>query len=114
MNIAQNCVVSMRYTMKNSRQEVLEDTLHALPVHYLHGSGTILAVLQEQLVGLKAGDKKKVYLQTIPGITEEAFCFEVSIDEVRAALPEEIVLGYPVQAIVQACEADCACYNTGR
>ncbi len=67
-------------------------------------------MLQAQLEGLKAGDKKTVYLTAASGFTNEDFIFEVIVDEVRDALKEEILLGYPVQLNVAKCEADCDCY----
>jgi FKBP-type peptidyl-prolyl cis-trans isomerase SlyD len=109
--VAKNSVVSMRYIMKNSNGEILENTMHSLPISYLHGTESILSLLQEQLEGLKAGDKKIVYLNSVSGLTAEDFVFEVIIDQVRVALEEEILLGYPVEVNVQACEADCDCYN---
>ena len=111
MKVAKNCVVSMRYVMKSSQGLVLENTMNGLPVSYLHGAAGILSLLQEQLEGLKAGDKKTVCLPATAGLTAEDFVFEVIIDQVRTALKEEIMLGYPVQANVQACEADCDCYK---
>lgn len=109
--VAKDCVVSMRYVMKNSEGVILENTMNNLPVSYLHGASGILSLLQVQLQGLKAGDKKMVYLEAAAGLTEEDFIFEVIIDHVRVALDEEILLGYPVEVNVQACDADCDCYN---
>ena len=111
MKVAKNCVVSMRYVMKRSQGLVLENTMNGLPASYLHGAAGILSLLQEQLEGLKAGNKKTVFLPATAGLTAEDFVFEVIIDQVRTALKEEIMLGYPVQANVQACEADCDCYK---
>ena len=111
MHIAKNSVVSIRYIMKNSRGEVLENTMNNDPVSYLHGSTGILPLLQAQLEGLKAGDKKLVYLTAASGLTNEDFIFEVIVDEVRAALKEEVLLGYPVKVNVPKCEADCDCYS---
>jgi FKBP-type peptidyl-prolyl cis-trans isomerase 2 len=111
MHIANNSVVSIRYIMKNSKDEVLENTMNGLPVSYLHGSAGIQPLLQAQLVGLKAGDKKEVYLTAASGLTNEDFIFEVIIDEVRVALKEEVLLGYPVLLDITKCEADCECYN---
>ena len=85
--------------------------MNSHPVTYLHGSTGILFLLQEQLEGLKAGDKKVVYLTAASGLTNEDFIFEVIIDQVRAALEEELLLGYPVQLNVTKCEVDCDCYN---
>ena len=110
MHIANNSVVSIRYIMKNSKEEVLENTMNNDPVNYLHGSTGILPLLQAQLEGLKTGDKKVVYLAAASGLTNEDFIFEVIIDEVRAALKEEVLLGYPVKINVTKCEAACDCY----
>ena len=111
MHIAKNRVVSIRYIMKNSKGVVLENTMNSLPVSYLHGSPVIQSLLQAQLEGLKAGDKKVVYLTAASGLTNEDFIFEVIIDEVRVALKEEVLVGYPVKVNVQKCEAGCDCYT---
>lgn len=111
MYIVKDNVVSIRYIMKDSKEAVLENTMNNLPVSYLHGSLGIQPFLQAQLEGLKAGDKKTVYLTTESGLTNEDFVFEVIIDEVRPALKEEVLLGYPVKLNVQKCEADCDCYS---
>lgn len=111
MNITKNSVASIRYLMKNSKGEILENTMNNDPVSYLHGSPGILPLLQAQLEGLKAGDKTTVYLPAESGLTNEDFIFEVVIDKVRAALKEEIILGYPVNTNVQKCAADCDCYH---
>ncbi|TKK72011.1 hypothetical protein FC093_03090 [Ilyomonas limi] len=111
MCIAKDTVVAMRYIMRNSKGAVLEDTMNAAPVSYLHGSGDIQSLLQAQLEGLKAGDKKIVYLQKESGLIDDDFSFEVIIDNVRAALPEEILLGYPVKINTDKCEVNCDCYT---
>src|SRR5450432_296428 len=110
--IAKDSVASIRYIMKNSQGAILENTMNNDPVSYLHGSGGILLLLQAQLEGLNAGDKKLVYLTAASGLTNEDFIFDVIVDEVRVALEEEILLGYPVRLNVSKCEADCDCYTT--
>lgn len=111
MCISKNKIVSIRYVMKNSRNEILENTMNDSPVSYLHGSSGIQVLLQNQLEGLKAGDKETVYLKADSGLTNEDFIFEVIIDEVREALTEELILGYPVKLNVSKCEVDCVCYD---
>jgi FKBP-type peptidyl-prolyl cis-trans isomerase SlyD len=111
IQVEKNSVVSIRYVMKNSKGEVLENTMNNDPVSYLHGSATIQPLLQIQLEGLKTGDTKTVCLSAASGLTSEDFVFEVIVDEVRTASAEEILLGYPVAASVQKCEADCDCYT---
>ena len=109
--VAKDYVVALRYIMKDSRGEILENTMNRDPVNYLHGSPGILPLLQAQIEGLNAGDKKTVYLTTESGLTNEDFIFEVIIDDVRVALKDEIMLGYPVKLTLQKCEDGCECYD---
>jgi FKBP-type peptidyl-prolyl cis-trans isomerase SlyD len=111
MKITNNSVVSIRYIMMNSAGEIIENTMNDNPVNYLHGSAAILPLLQLPLEGLKAGDKKRVYLMAESGLTNEDFIFDVIIDEVRLAFEEELLLGYPVKINVKKCEVDCDCYS---
>ncbi|MFT4152510.1 hypothetical protein [Parafilimonas sp.] len=104
-------VVALRYIMRNGKGEMLEDTMQASPVNYLHGSAGILPALQQQIKGLGAGDKKKIYLFKENSEADDDFEFDVIIDDVREALPEEIALGYPVQITAKICEDDCECYD---
>ena len=109
--ITKNRVAAFRYIMRNGKEEVLENTLEGMATTYLHGSNGIQEHLQSQLEGLKVGDKKMVYLSKSSGLTADDFTFEVIIDQVREALPEELVLGYPVQLDSLKCEDDCDCYQ---
>jgi len=109
--VAKNCVVAIRYIMKNSREEILENTMNHDPVNYLHGSTGIQPLLQAQLDGLRVGNKKTVFLLAESGLTNEDFTFEVIVDDVRPALSEEIMLGYPVKLTFKKCESDCTCYE---
>lgn len=104
-------IVSIRYIMKDAEGSILEDSMKGEPVSYLHGAAGIHFVLQSQLEGLKAGDRKTVSLLKESGLTGADIIFEVFIDEVRLALEEEILLGYPVTMDVQKCGTDCICYN---
>ena len=107
MVVANDMVITIRYIMKNGRGEVLEDRM-AAGTSYLHGSTAILPLLQQQLEGLQPGDKKQVCLLKESGLTEEDFVFDVVIDQLRPALPEEVLLGYPV---LSECDEDCICYT---
>ena len=111
IKIADNHVVSMRYSMKNSEGLLLENAIQSDPVSYLQGGKDILPLLQKQLEGLQAGDKKFVYLYKADGFTAEDFVFDIIIDEVRPASDEEILLGYPVPSGVNDCGDNCECYK---
>ncbi len=109
--VDKNMVVALRYTMRNGKGEVLEDMMQSTPVNYLHGSDGILSLLQDQLRGLKAGDKKQVFLSKQNSEADDDFVFDVMIDNVREAIDEEIILGYPVQITTAICNDDCYCYE---
>jgi FKBP-type peptidyl-prolyl cis-trans isomerase 2 len=108
--IAQNMVVAMRYCMRNSMGDVLEDKMQATPVNYLHGGTEILQALQWQLAGLKAGDKKIVILQKEVSNMGDDIFFDIIIDNVRTATPEEILLGYPLTITGEICDENCVCF----
>lgn len=107
--VTKDSVVALRYIMRNSRGDVLEDTMQSAPVHYLHGSAGILPLLQQQLEGAQRGDRKKVSLPE--SNAGDDFYFDVVIDEVRTASPEEIALGYPLKITSVVCDDNCDCYN---
>ena len=109
MKIGNQTIVALRYIMYNSKGDVLENTLQSQPVNYLHGSSGILSLLQQQLEGLQKGNKKKVKLSKENGAGDD-YSFDVIIDDVRVALPEEILLGYPLQITNMVCDDDCSCY----
>ena len=111
MQVERNCVISMRYIMKNRDGVILENTMASDPVNYLHGSDSIEKGLQAQLEGLKPGDRKKVYLMASSGLTTDDFEFDVVIDDINIATTEEILLGYPVNPYGKKCGDDCDCYK---
>ncbi len=111
MIIGADTVVALRYIMRNGKGDILEDTMQLTPVNYLHGSTGILPLLQQQLEGLQAGDKIQVFLSKENNSADDDFIFDVIIDNVRTALPEEIILGYPVQITMDTCKDDCYCYT---
>ena len=90
--ITKNSIVSLHYTMKNGRGEVLEQT----QTTYLHGSAAISRSLQSQLEGLRAGRHKTIFLKKGEEGSDDEFIFEVTIGTVREARPEELLRGAPV------------------
>ena len=97
--------------MKNSKGEVIEDTMGSYPKYYLHGSSAIQAYLQLQFEGLKVGDTKIIYLKKESGLTNEDFTFNIIIDKLYPASEEELMLGYPVIRDNLICNDDCICYR---
>lgn len=63
MQITQNAVVSIDYTLTNDAGEVLDTSRDAEPLSYIHGLGQIIAGLEGALVGRAAGDSFRVRLE---------------------------------------------------
>jgi len=110
MIVTKNIVVIFRYVMKNSKGQVIENTMNGSPKCYLHGSSGIQASLQVQFEGLKVGDTKVIYLKKESGLSNEDFTFDIIIDKLRPALDEELMLGYPVSIDDLICDSNCICY----
>jgi len=111
MQVFKNKVVSIRYIMRNSKAEILENNMSGTAVNYLHGSESILPALQQQLEGLEKGEHAMVYLPAASSKLTDDFTFDVVVDDVREALKEELLLGYPVQQSPLHCPDDCICYT---
>ena len=68
MQIAENKVVSIHYTLTNNDGKVLDSSEGREPLAYLHGNKNIIVGLENALQGKTEGDKLTV---TIP--PEEAY-----------------------------------------
>jgi len=109
MEVATNTVVSIRYVMKNSGGEILEDIMDKEPVEYLHGSGNILPGLEKGLEGLPAGFTKIIRFK-IDENSDENYQLNVKIDNIRAATPAEIEMGKPEpKQSNNSCGPGCCC-----
>jgi hypothetical protein len=98
--------VAMRYILRNSKGEVLENK-HTI---YRHGAETISPLLQAQLEGLKAGDSRQITLKKGEEGADDDFYFEVVIDSIRETpfpLKIHLLSGFlgsgKTTAILQAC-----------
>ena len=70
MNIADEAVVSMHYTLKDDKGEVIDSSDGIEPLTFLQGAGNIIPGLEEALVGKKKGDKLKVSIPPEKGYGE--------------------------------------------
>lgn len=111
MEVENNRVVSVRYLMKNSKGEVLENRMESTPVTYLHGAGSILPSLEDRLLGLKKGEEKtfSVFDGQNNDEKDAGYSLKVVIDEVRLPTNEELIQGYPNQNKEENCGPDCGC-----
>ncbi len=60
MNVANNAVVLIHYTLKSDTGEVLDSSDGREPLAYLHGRGNLIRGLESELNGKKTGDALKV------------------------------------------------------
>lgn len=100
-------IVTLTYTMKNGRGEILETRRTT----YQQGSTTISPLLQEQLEGLEPGQTKRVFLKKGQEDADDDFTFDILIESVREAAPHpmqiHLLSGFlgsgKTTAIQQAC-----------
>ncbi len=62
MNATQDHVVTIEYTLKDSKGEVLDSSVGSEPLAYLHGFQNIVPGLEKALEGKKKGDELEVKL----------------------------------------------------
>jgi FKBP-type peptidyl-prolyl cis-trans isomerase SlyD len=60
MQIAQDAVVSIHYTLTNDKNETLDSSSGGEPLVYLHGNGNLIPGLEKELNGKEAGAKLSV------------------------------------------------------
>ncbi|RTE67457.1 peptidylprolyl isomerase [Amphritea opalescens] len=70
MQIADNKIVLIHYTLSNLDDEVMDSSVGAEPLAYLHGTGNIVPGLEKALAGKKAGDQVKVEVSPEEGYGE--------------------------------------------
>lgn len=70
MTVAPDSVVLIHYTLKNDAGEVLDASERGEPLAYLHGRGNLIAGLERELEGKKAGDHLQVTVAPADGYGE--------------------------------------------
>lgn len=70
MQIANDKVVTIHYTLTNAAGEVLDSSEGAEPLAYLHGHGNIIPGLENALAGKTAGEKMDVSVAPAEGYGE--------------------------------------------
>lgn len=86
MNIANNHVVSIHYTLTNDAGEVLDSSQGREPLKYLHGAGNIIPGLENALLDKTAGDELQVTVEPEEG-------YGVRRDELIQRVPREAFQG---------------------
>jgi FKBP-type peptidyl-prolyl cis-trans isomerase SlyD len=102
MEITQQCVVALTWTLKDTLGEVLDEL--ADPVEFVVGGDDLLAKIEEALQGHEAGDKIDLHLEP-----EEAFGDyndQLVFLEPRALFPAELEEGMTFEGLPPGTNAD--------
>jgi len=94
MQISQNTVAAIDYTLKDATGEVLDTSEGRQPLSYLHGAGNLVPGLESALEGSTEGDSLQVTVQPdegygqrdenlIQAVPKEAFS---GVDQVEAGM----------------------------
>lgn len=67
MNVAQDKVVLIHYTLKNDAGSVIDSSSGGDPLAYIHGQGNIIPGLEKALEGKTTGDKLSVKVDPAEG-----------------------------------------------
>ena len=86
MQVTDNKVITIHYTLTNNNDKVIDQSGAGEPLVYLHGSGNIISGLEQALAGKVAGDKLNV---TIP--PEDAY--GVRMDDRIQTVPRSMFQG---------------------
>jgi FKBP-type peptidyl-prolyl cis-trans isomerase SlyD len=70
MQIADQRVVTIDYTLTDERGEVLDSSNGEEPLTYIHGTGNIVPGLETALMGKSAGDSVKITIPAADGYGE--------------------------------------------
>lgn len=70
MNIQDNCIASIHYTLSDAEGEVIDSSEGQEPLDYLHGAANIVPGLEAALLGKAQGDKLKVTVKPEQGYGE--------------------------------------------
>ncbi|HIA06485.1 MAG TPA: peptidylprolyl isomerase, partial [Flavobacteriales bacterium] len=71
MEIEDNKVVQMHYTLKNDAEEVLDSSEGQDPLTYLHAEGSIIPGLFKAVTGKKVGEKVSVVVKPEEGYGDQ-------------------------------------------
>lgn len=93
MQISKNSVVSIHYTLKDEKGEIIDTSDGKDPLDYLHGAGQIIPGLENELEGRSTGEEFSVVIEPEMGYgtREEALVYEVPKSEFE--VPEEVEVG---------------------
>ncbi len=98
MNIADDCVVAIHYTLTNDAGDTIDSSAGGDPLSYLHGHRGLIPGLERELAGRAAGDSFKATVQPADGYGEldARLVQEVPLDAL--AQIENLAVGMQLQS----------------
>lgn len=85
MKINRKSVVTMHYTLTNENGKLLETTKNDMPIQFMIGINFLLPSLENALIGMSPGEKKKIILPPEKGYGKKVKELTVKIS--RSELP---------------------------
>lgn len=81
MQIANNMVVSIDYTLKNDKGDTVDSSEGREPLVYLHGAGNIIPGLENALAGKTKGEQVQVRVTPAEGYGERDERMQQTVDK---------------------------------
>jgi FKBP-type peptidyl-prolyl cis-trans isomerase SlyD len=99
MNVEENKVVTINYTVRNEKGEVIDTSENAEPLNYIHGTGSVIPGLEEAMSGRNQGDAFSVEVEPEAGYGQynEELVFTVGKDRFQQGV-DGLEVGSQVQA----------------
>ena len=85
--VAQDCVVSIHYTLTDDTGKVLDSSEGSEPLRYLHGRGQIIAGLERKLADAAVGDELELSVPAEEGYGEHDPSRIVEVSRDRLEFP---------------------------
>jgi FKBP-type peptidyl-prolyl cis-trans isomerase SlyD len=98
MEIEENKVVQMHYTLKNDAQEVLDTSEGKDPLTYLHAEGSIIPGLFKAITGKKVGEKVSVVVKPEEGYGDQDTSMVQKVPKEAFKGMDDLSVGIKVQA----------------
>ena len=98
MEIGENKVVQMHYTLKNDKGEVLDTSEGQDPLTYMHAEGAIIPGLFQAITGKKVGEKVSVVVKPQDGYgdKDDSMVKQVPIESFKGM--DDMAVGVKVEA----------------
>jgi FKBP-type peptidyl-prolyl cis-trans isomerase SlyD len=98
MQISQDSVVSIHYTLTSDAGEVIDSSSGSDPLTYMQGHGNLIPGLERELVGKQVGDKLTVRIAPADGYGEQDDALIQAIPRSAFGGTNEILVGMQFQA----------------